>query len=349
MAMLPKLTRKIRFWLKVCTVFIFLFFAYFFGSKIVAFIQRVYYPPKPLRPQERFGKLPRINFPTQEPRKFTYKINTFSGTLPFFSDKVEVYAFRAREQKLLDLKNARERVRGVDFATHETPLSNSRYQWNHTKRPNTFIIYDIVTRSFEMHSDYLRDDEVVSARNLPADNEQYKKAVFEFLGKIGEDILDIDTEKTSITYLKLSQQNRLTQTDEFSEAQIVRVDLFQKPIDQKPIYYEKLGQSNMYFLLGSGASIKTPRIVEAHFNHLVVDKSNHSTYPLKPAFSAYQELITGNAYITNLSLLSEIEIADVSVAYYIGIPNQQYLIPIIVFDGRGFKAYVDAIPTSVGK
>ena len=341
MARLSKITRTIRRVSKVSLILFSIYLVFFLGTKIAAFIKNKYYPPPPPGPECKFGQLPQVDFPPQSIARLTYKINTISGTLPFFPNTVVVYKFKTRDQKLRDLQIARERLRNIGFAKNETKISNTLYQWQHTKIPNMFILYDITSYNFEIHSDYTKDNEVLSGINLPRDTSKLKLFILGELQKMGQDLSDIDDTKTSFTYLRIFR-NSLVQVDTINEAQVVRIDLFQKPIENKTIYYPQPNRTNMYFLVGSGSSEKQPKIVEGYFTHLIADRNAVSTYPLKPTFTAYEQLLKGEAYIINEGGFTEIDISDLTLGYYLGSNTQEYLMPIFVFEGRGFKALVHA-------
>lgn len=348
MATLPKVTRNIRTSLKVGGVFSVFLLASILTLKLVQFIKEKYYPPPAPPIAQKFGMLPRVSFPPQLPTQLKFSVNTVSGTLPVFPDRIKVYKIKQKEQKLLDLLNARALLAAIHFTKKERQVFDTLYEWHHRSMENTFIRYDILSRNFSFHSDYMKDPLVVETPSLPNDMNIYKKTVFDFLARLGIDGSDIDPDKTLFTYLKLVKNN-LVQTKDIKDAQLVRVDLFQKPVNEKPIFYQSLTRSNMYFLLGSSGTT-LPKIVEAYFTHLVPDEVDFAEYPLKPSHLAYQDLVQGKAYIMNFGRLNQIEITDVSFGYYIGSDEQTYLMPVVVFDGRGFKAFVHAIPdTSISQ
>ena len=127
-----------------------------------------------------------------------------------------------------------------------------------------------------------------------------------------------------------------------NEANFARLDVFQKNLDNHKIYYPGLSESLMYFIIkGSGF---LPNVTDASFIHFIADSSNFSTYPIKTAEAAFEDLKQGNALVfTNDKNAKLIDIIDVSLGYYIGDENQQYFLPIVVFKGKEFTAYVNAL------
>jgi hypothetical protein len=166
----------------------------------------------------------------------------------------------------------------------------------------------------------------------------------DFLGNLAEETSDFDPEKSVFKYLKIVN-GRLTIADSQNDAQFTRLDLMQKNIDNDyGIYYPGLTESTMYFIFRSEGS---PRMVDASFAHFIQDLEVSSTYPIKTPLEAYQDLEDGNAYVFNENEGSDpVDITDVKLGYYAGAENQQYLLPIYVFEGKNFTGYVQAITNS---
>jgi hypothetical protein len=135
--------------------------------------------------------------------------------------------------------------------------------------------------------------------------------------------------------------------DDLSQAQILRVDYFQKDLDTFSIYYPRGVYSTMNFLVGSGSSTSL-NIVQSDFYHQIITNST-ATYPIKSVETAYQELQAGKGYVAaNFANGSEIKIKDVFLGYFAGDNLQQYLMPVYVFKGLEdeFYAYVLALDTT---
>jgi hypothetical protein len=59
---------------------------------------------------------------------------------------------------------------------------------------------------------------------------------------------------------------------------------------------------------------------------------------------AYDDLQKGNAFVVaQVEPDGPLEITDVSLGYYMGLQNQEYFVPIVVFQGGTFKGYVNAL------
>ena len=127
-----------------------------------------------------------------------------------------------------------------------------------------------------------------------------------------------------------------------SNANVLRVDFFQADKNRLPIYYPKAITSTMTLFV---ENIQNQlQIVNGHFFHQNIS-TQFSTYPLKTANQAFSELKEQKTYIASYSgSNNNVSIKNVFLAYYMEDSPQDYLMPIIIFEGdRGFVAYVSAI------
>jgi hypothetical protein len=328
----------------------------FIGIKTVGLIINVLFPKPAPPPEQKFGKLPGIQFPnTSGQQDITYSLNTITGALPNFPDRLPVYKFTQNEPSLLALQNVREILSPLGYTLNETQLSNTLFQWSNPD--GSLIQYDIVNNNFKISSNYLYTTASQSAYSFP-DTSQIIEYPLTYLGKINEDTSDVDSSLTQVSYYNIGG-NQLVPTENPSTAQVARVDMYQNnvPVDpftpfqdqvtDLPIFYANPGKSSLYFLLEPlNFDLK---VVEAQFNHQTINLENtdaFSTYYIKTAQQAFNDLKSGNAYIINTGTAKTVQINDIELGYYAGDGTNEYLMPIVVFKGDGFTAYVNAIPTS---
>lgn len=338
-------------------------------------LKNILYPPKTLPPDQRFGALPSIQFPKSEiTDNFTYNINTVSGTLPLFPDRINVYSLIHPSPNLLNLDKAKEKAATLKFSDQsgktlpEVSLGNGNYEWQEQTGINRKLKMDIVTFDFSLSSDYLSSLTVLGASNLSDENNAIQ-TVHEFLNSIQLLPDDIDLTKTQNdqkdikynTYPQLYaiRNGTLVPTTSLSNAKVIRVDLYQKDLEydldtgrrgdakikmKLPVLYPYPPYSTMSFWVASGQS--TAEVDSLEFVHRAISTTDSpATYPLKTAEDAFEEVKRGDAYIPSyLGLDKEILISNVFLAYYLAGENQDYLMPIIVFEGqKNFFAYVSAI------
>lgn len=303
-----------------------------------------YFFPTPLPPPTvKFGKLPAFKFPENaaDPPAggFAYRLNTLSGQLPTLPTQTHVYKIVKPQPSLLALEKAKEQVAKIDFYSSPTRIQDALYQWANQNTPSKKLLLDITSFNFSLSSDFLFDQDVFSAKNLPDENGAIEKAK-NFFQNINFP-QDIDNEKTKTTLLSIAGQELVPATS-FSKAQIIRVDFFQKDIDSLSIYYPNPKNSIIYVLIAAG--ISQPQVVEAKFFHHNISEIS-ATYPIKTAEEAFSELKNKKAYIASyFGSDANIAIKNISLGYYLEDKEQNYLLPIIVFEGNnGFFAYVEAL------
>lgn len=329
-------------------------------------------PPKVTPPDQKHGVLPALQFPQSEfSNNFTYNINTISGTLPKFPDRIHVYPLVRETPNLLNLDKAKSKAANLKFVTQgkvlpEISLGNGKYEWVETTGIKRRLKFNIISFDFSLSSNYLSNLTVLGALNLSDENNAIQTTQ-EFLNTIDLFPDDIDLTKTQTptkdinyhTYPQLFTiiNGALIPTTSLSSAKVIRVDLYQKDLEYEldtgkkkavklkmklPILYPHPPYSTMSFWVASGQN--NAEVDAAEFMHREIKRETPGTYPIKSAEDAFEELKNGDAYIPSyLGLEKEILISNVYLAYYLG-DTQEFLMPIIVFEGQdNFFAYVSAV------
>lgn len=328
-------TIKILKWLAIVVGIIILFWMM---VKFLFFIKDLFTPPPP--PSASFGKLSPIVFPNQIKENLIYSIGTLTGYLPSFSDRAKVYKIIIDPPTLLGLEKTREKVSKIGFTTSGAQISEDTYQWINQDAIQKIMTINIFSSNFTLSSSYLLSKNL--ANFLGTDEvESTVDTTKTFLSELSLLPTDINETKTKTTLYSIAEGS-LVPTSKISNAEIVRVDFFQKDIDKLPIYYEKGIFSTLDFLVGKENG--NLEVLSANFLHRKISDST-STYAIKTAAQAYSELQNGKAYIANKdSNTVEFTIKNVFLAYYIGETDQDYLMPVIVFEGsNNFIAYVSAV------
>lgn len=346
-------------------------------------VKNILFPPKIAPANQAYGKIPFLEFPQSTvDGDFTYTIDTLEGTLPVFPDRLVLYPVVNEAANLLNLERAKEKVAAMKFIDGtgspltEIPRGGPMYEWEELTGIERRVIFDVVAMNFTLTSEYLGSNTVLRANSFRNINDETEAVpvVQEFLDTIALLPEDVDLETTTKPDPELGYRTKpqmftinggeLTQATSLSNAQIIRVDLYQKDIEYKltagtsgnlskfqefdmklPILYPKPPYSTMNFLVGSGNS--TLEVVSAIYNHhmLNLKPEEEATYPIKTSEEAFVDLQEGKSYVAAYSgTESQILIKNVYLAYYLGETQQEYLMPIIVFEGpNGFFAYVSAI------
>ena len=371
-----ELARKFLLGLGVGMGIVILLFIFFqFGM----FIRNTYFPPEIEPPTQLYGQLPSISFPQSTVTgTFSYTINTLTGTLPQFTDRLTVFPIEQPEPNLLNITKARDKAAQLDFTTLEgDPLpeiktNEETYTWNQQDFLQRTLTMNVISFNFTYDTQYLSPD---APLGYPIRDElDTVNTVSNFLQTISLTPVDLDIQKTltpneeqkftTKPQLFFIENGELVQTNLLANARVVRVDLYQQDIAysldigkinsqgekvveqiQLPIVYPYPPYSTMSFWVASNNN--KDAVVAANFSHqqIIRDISEPATYPIKTATEAFEELQAGKAYIAAFhGNTTSIAINTIYLAYYLGETPQQYLMPIIVFEGdNGFFAYVSAI------
>ena len=324
-------TKKILKW---AAIFLGAIFVILIALRIFSAVKEAFAPPPP--PGVAFGKLPPPDFPiTATSQNFFYTLDTISGKLPAFPSQIKVFKMSENQADLLALSKTQNIVGGAGFTNSPTKISENIYQWRNNQ--NLTLTMNIQDLNFNVISDFLQNP------NQPLFNQNTQTAVDtarSFLGNMR--LLPEDIDPTTIQTKLFSIKNYgLIPATSLSNTQVIQVSFFQKPFDNLPIYYPRVSISPINLLIGQAE--RGPQIVEANFFYQK-PSSTFSTYPIKTAAKAFDDLKKGKAYIAIFtSSQNKISINNVSLGYYISEKKQNFLLPIIVFQGSDFTAYVTAI------
>ena len=269
----------------------------------------------------------------------------------------------------------------------EIPRGGSLYEWDEPTGLQRKIIYDTVTLNFSMDSNYLSSLDVLSGKNM-GDQTSAINTAQSFLGSIDSPPDDLNINLTTAPnpandytvapqlYSIDSTSGKLVKTTNLQDTRVIRVDFYQNPIEYTitagvggdlthfqefkeslPIMYPNPPFSTIDFYVASG--VDQAQVMKANYSHQKVDLSTNApaadgtpqqaTYPIKSAQQAFDDLKNGKGYIAAYNGTdNQILINKVYLGYYIGKKTQQYLMPVIVFEGaNGFFAYVSAVTDDV--
>lgn len=306
--------------------------------KILTPIKNALFPDSSTLPQVSFGKLPSISFPaSSEDNNLTYSLDTITGLLPNLQSIVKVYKITPIVPNLLALQRTQEKIARIGFTNNGTQISKNDYQWISQNPPRTITI-DIFSSDFTFSTPFLASDNLETFDNLNELTEAISVAR-SFLQALALYPKDIDEEKTKTANYSIIN-NSLSPVTSISNTNIVRVDFFQKDIDNLSIYYNNGLISSINLLVGKEQN--QLQVVEGHYSYKEISNES-STYGIKTASDAFIELKQGKGYIAaRPQNTNEISIKNVTLSYYIG-EKREYLMPVIVFQGDNFIAYVSAI------
>jgi hypothetical protein len=312
---------------------------------VVVFIQtflvvkEAIFPTPPPKPTVAFNKLNPQLFPVDNTgKKLTYKINTLSGSLPSFPNQTKIFKIQTFTPDLLSLKNAETKVLAAGFASNPTQVSNTIYEWTNTDFAGLTqkIKMDIINNNFTLTSDFISNQTIFS-KDLLNEKDSIVAAT-KYMSQINTLPSDIDTGKTKTKFLTI-QNGLLVPSTSLSDSKGIEVDYFQKDVNGMPIVYDKPNSSSLKFLVGPDGEI----LQAEYFYQTPTNES--ATYPIKTSAIAYDDLQKGFAYIASHDGSStSVSINNAFLAYYMSNQAQNFLMPVIVFQGSdNFTAYVPAV------
>ena len=302
-------------------------------------------PAPPPAPTVSFGKLPKIKFPASKfsGENLVYRLETVVGGLPDLGDQGKVYLMPIMPASLLNLERAKNQAQRMGFFGEPQKIDETVYQWQNFQPLLTTLIMDIINGQLTIKKNWQEDQMLLMEKMLPVKQQAITEAKG-FFQKNGLMTLDLELGEPKVSYFRFTPPNLLSAIS-LSEADLARVDLFRKKLDDFPLLTPN-PENALVSILISGSRETGKRILEAYYIHFPIQEEIFATYPLKSTSHAWQELKSNQAFVANLGANSnqEIIIRQVYLAFFESSLPQNYLQPVYVFEGsNNFVGYVTAI------
>jgi len=301
------------------------------------------FPPAPIPATVAFGKLPQLPFPEATKHKINFSIETSSGDIPTFPIQTKVFFMPKTSSNLLSLDFAKEKAKRLGFDSTPQQTTESMYKFYHKSAP-AIMETNIITGTFSLSYDLNSDPTPLSVR--PTQPEVAAASIKSYLSSASLYPEDL-TGPISHQYLKTEAGGFIPALSQ-SDANLVRIDLFRKSVDELPAVTAKTNESNVWFMV-SGVRERSKDIIAGEYHYFPVDESQVATYPIKTGEMAYQELSSGNYYPASLGTTIEgenIKIRKIYLAYYDAGVYVEFYQPVYVFEGdKDFVGYVPAVTT----
>ena len=304
-------------------------------------IYKKVFPPAPTPATVAFGKLPKLPFPNSSKKTLSFTLETASGDMPTFPLLSKVYFMPKISSNLLSLDFSKEKAKKMGFDSEAQQTTESLYRFNHKASPAIMEI-NIITGTFSISYDLNTDPTPLSVH--PTQPEIAATSIKSFLSSASlfpEDLTGPIVHK----FLK-------TQGGEFipalsqSDANLVRIDLFRKQIDELPAVTNKPTEANVWFMV-SGIRDRGKDVIAGEYHYFPVDETQVATYPVKTGDDAWQEFSGGNYYPASYGTTNEgdsIKIRNIYLAYYDAGIYTEFYQPVYVFTGdKDFVGYVPAV------
>ena len=300
-------------------------------------------PSPPAPPTMAFGKLPTIVFPQKTHPELTLRLETPTGGTPNLGDRGAIYLMPTFRSNFLALDQAKATAGKMRFKGEAKEITERRFRWENDEFLPSILEMDIINGSFVLQRNWQADPTILTDKQLPG-KEQTVIEGKNFLRQAGLLTDELETARTEVNYLTFSG-GQYVKAVSLSEADFVELNMYRPDIEEKsvlPTNPEK-GVVRMIF---SGSREAQKKTVLIEYNYFPVDTEQTATYPIKTANKAWRELQTRQGYIASIGDNPDgiITIRKIYLGYYDSNTPQDFLMPIIVFEGdNDFYGYVQAI------
>lgn len=294
-------------------------------------------PPPKVLPKVDFGKLPKINLPLSKSvsSKFTYTLNTPTGTLPTeIPEIVNVYFIPEQNTTFLAGDRAKELASKFDFNDGPETLSAIQYKFSDSKGEN--LIININNSNFSFR------------RATATDSAEPQEQILADKGKIIEDLKSYLSNKGLLKeQLKDGRSEVYYNGGSLKDSSSAEATIWQDDVNKLKVVngdFDK-GLISATFTKYKNDKLKYSRL---DYTYWPIDLNNFSTYPIKSVEVAFDELKAGKGVVVKedknrLGDKSQVSITSINLAYFLAEEYNPYLQPIYVFEGEGFVAYLPAV------
>lgn len=298
----------------------------FVGYKIWHAYYLANLPPVEEKPDTKFGLLPAPEFvkSTVSSSNFSYSIDTVTGGLPKvgkdsgFEKLIKVYFTTKTVATLLSPERARNLAEKFGFDNKPRILSDTNYIYEGNDR---FLNIDLNTGNFTY-------EKTATPSGQTIDNDAKLVSDFQkILNKLGVSKPELSSGRSKVISLSPF---------------VAQISLWPADLDNKPIVTPQFNISIVNAKVMHSAD-NIENYLSLNFTYYPVDTSTFATYPLKTAEQALEDLKFGKGSVVVVPDKPQVSITSVYLAYFIPENYSPYLLPVFVFEGPQFAAYVSAI------
>ena len=317
---------------------IFTIFYMLVSAGIAAYIKA--FPPY-IAPDVKFGLLPKTIFADKkfEIKNFTAELP--NDTFPKFKDQTKVYLITRPDNTFLALNQDTATAKELKFTGKPNEVRYGVYEFKN-ELLNQTLTMNVLAGSFQLKYPYESDQLLLNPETMPS-KEQALGIARGYLATANKYSKDLEAGEKKVSYWKISYTG-LKSVSSLSEANIVRVDFFRTNISETMKIVASDYNSASVSVLITGSQIEGKKVVEVNYKYTDVDREIFSTYPIKTAEQAWNDLKIGNYWPASDVEVKDVTIRQMYLAYFEPISLTNYLQPIFVFEGDGnFVAYVPAV------
>lgn len=299
----------------------------FIGYKIWYSYYLASLPPVEEKPDPKFGILPSPEFSKTgvSSSNFSYAIDTVTGGLPKvgidsgFEKFVKVYFVTKTVASLLSPERSQNLAERFGFKSPPQILSQTKHQFT---LEDKILNVDLDTGNFiyQKNSTPSATGSLDDETKLASDFHQ----VLSFLGVLKPDLTPGRSKSIPIG------------------GGIGQISLWPNPLYDKPIVTAEYNTSLINGQVNHSAD-NIENYLKLNFTYYPVDISTFATYPIKTTDQALEDLKFGKGSVVIEPSAPQVSITSMHLAYFLGEHYSPYLLPVFVFEGPQFAAYVSAI------
>lgn len=298
-------------------------------------------PPIEEKPDTKFGVLLLPDFPKSNvsSSNFSYSLDTTTGGLPKigidpgFEKIIRVYFVTQTFATFLSPEKSQSLAQKFDIINSPEIISETKYKF--TDQDKSLII------NLDNGNFLYSNEATISATENPDDDKKLISEFKQFLANL--DLLkdDLKNSRTKITLLRTSGRG-FVPTNVKAEVQAVQISLWPDSIDNKLIFTPDFNKALINAIVIKEAS-KLDSYLSLDFVYYPIDTTTFATYPTKTPEVAFDDLKKGKGVVIVEPDNPQVSITAVSLGYYLSENYTPYLLPIFIFEGPNFVAYVPAI------
>ncbi len=306
---------------------------------------RVYYlssiPPVEETADAKFGLLPQPQFPSSNASSsnFTYSLDTATGNTPTlgqddnFPKLIKVYFISQPYTSLL----SSERIKKIasEFGLTTEPTISADVEYNFEDGAKKLKI------NLDSGNFVYANDASISASEKLDEDQQLLTGFQRILTNLDFFKPELTEGKKQIILLKEDGFD-LIPTQARSEAKGALISLWPANIGSFALVTPKFNQALINAVLMYSAN-DLANYQSIDYTHWAIDQNEFGTYELKEPAVAFDELKSGKGTIIIEPNKPQVSINSVQIAYYLSSTYSPYLLPIYVFEGPQFVAYLPAL------
>jgi hypothetical protein len=292
-------------------------------------------------PDVKFGVLPKTVFPEKTFEKKLFTAELPNDAFPKFKDQTKVYVIVRPDNTFLALDQDTKTAKQLGFNNKPTEVKYGVYEFRNDNLNQTLTM-NVLDGSFVLKYPYESDQLLLNPEKMPSQEEAVTIAKG-FLAGAGKFPADIAEGERKVSFWEIGFGG-LKSVSSLSEANIVKIDFFRKELTEDIKVVSSQVNSASVSVLVSGSQAEGRKVVEVTYKYANVDRELFSTYPIKTAEEAFEQLKAGNYWPVSDVDNSSVTIREMYLAYFEPVTLTNYLQPVYVFEGDGkFVAYVPAV------